>query len=120
MKKLTTKQINKWIDSLPSTTPVWATMCDDNTTFEQAKALDERRSTYRRAVAKLCADLERLDRPLYANADSDAGENMPFELNDTDMLGYYRAFYGHLASAAGVHWDSAGRDLNAELGYAAY
>jgi hypothetical protein len=119
-KKLTPKQLAKWLDSLPETTPVWATMCADGVTFEQAKALDERRSEYRRAAAKLHEDLERLDSLLYANADSDAGENMPLELNDTEMLGYYKYFRNHLANAAAVHWESAGRDLNAELGYAAY
>lgn len=115
-KKLTPKQIAKWLNSLPETTPVWATMCADGVTFEQAKALDERRNEYRSAAAKLHADLERLDSLLYANADSDAGENMPPELNDPDMLGYYKFFYNHLASAAAVHWETAGRDLNAELG----
>ena len=119
-KKLTPKQIAKWLDSLPETTPVWATMCADGVTFEQAKALDERRSEYRRAAAKLHADLERLDSLLYANADSDAGENMPPELNDAEMLGYYKYFYNHLANAAAVHWETAGRDLNAELGRIVY
>jgi hypothetical protein len=45
---------------------------------------------------------------------------MPSELNDTDMLGYYKYFYNHLAYAASVHWEGAGRDLNAELGYVVY
>lgn len=120
VKKLTTKQINKWLNSLPETTPVWATMCADGVTLEQAKALDERRSEYRSAAAKLYADLERLDSLLCANADSDAGENMPVELNDAEMLGYYKYFRNHLANAAAVHWEGAGRDLNAELGYVAY
>jgi hypothetical protein len=120
VKKLTPKQLNKWLESLPETTPVWATMCADGVTLQQAKALDERRSAYRTAAAKLHADLERLDSLLYANADSDAGENMPPELNDTEMLGYYKYFYNHLANAAAVHWEDAGRDLNAELGYSAY
>jgi hypothetical protein len=119
-KKMTPKQLDKWLKSLPETTPVWATMCADGVTFQQAKALDEKRSAYRSAAAKLHADLERLDSLLYANADSDAGENMPPELNDTEMLGYYKYFYNHLANAAAVHWEDAGRDLNAELGYVVY
>jgi ribonuclease HII len=119
-KKLTPKQITKWLDSLPETTLVWATMCADSVTIEQVKALDERRSEYRRAAAELHSDLERLDSSLYVNADTDAGENMPPELNDTEMLGYYKYFRNHLANAAAVHWESAGRDLNAELGYVAY
>jgi hypothetical protein len=45
---------------------------------------------------------------------------MPPELSDTEMLGYYKYFRNHLANAAAVHWESAGRDLNAELGYVAY
>lgn len=119
-KKMTPKQLDKWIKSLPDTTPVWATMCANGTTLQQAKALDEKRSAYRSAAGKLYADLERLDSLLCACADSDAGENMPAELNDTDMLGYYQYFYNHLAHAASVHWESAGRDLNAELGYIVY
>ena len=119
-KKLTPKQIAKWLDSLPETTPVWLTMCADGVTFEQAKALDERRNEYRRAAAKLHSDLERLDSSLYVNADTDAGENMPSELNDAEMLGYYKYFRNHLANAAACHWESSGRDLNAELGRIVY
>jgi hypothetical protein len=120
MKKLTIKQIDKWLRSLPETTPVWATMCADGVTFEQAKAIDQLHSEYHSAAAKLHADLERLDSLLYANAASDAGENMPSELNEADMLGYYKYFRNHLANAAAVHWESAGRDLNNELGYTVY
>jgi hypothetical protein len=120
MKKLTTKQLDKWIRSLPETTPVWATMCAADTTFQQAKAIDEKRNASRKAAVKLYNDLERLDPILCANAESDACENMRPELNDNDLLGYWDHFYNHLANAAAVHWESAGRDLNNELGYAAY
>jgi hypothetical protein len=120
MKKLTTKQLDKWIRSLPETTPVWATMCANDVTLQQAKAIDEKRSAYRSAFAKLYNDLERLDSLLCACADSDAGENMPPELNDSDMLGYYKYMYNHLAYAASVHWESEGRNLNSELGYIVY
>lgn len=118
-RKMTAKQINAWIDSLPRTTPIWATMCRDDVTSQQAEALDKRRITYRDAAKKLNRDLRRLDPKMCNAAESDAAENMPAELND-DMLGYWRVYFAHLASAAAVHWEDAGRDLNAELGYTAY
>jgi len=119
-KKLTPKQLDKWLRSLPETTPVWATACNPETPAQQSEALLAKHEAAHRAAGKLHAQLLNLDSTLTACAESDAGENMRPELNDTDMIGYWPHYYSHLANAAAVHWESAGRDLNAELGHIVY
>jgi hypothetical protein len=115
-KKLTPKQLAKWLDSLPETTPVWALACHVDTTAQQSTALLARHDANRQVVGKLTEELNALDSLLTASAESDAGENMPAELNDAEMLGYAPNYLNHLIGAAAVHWETAGRDLNAEIG----
>lgn len=119
-KKLTPKQLAKWLDSLPETTPVWALACHVDTTAQQSAALLARYAEARQAAGQLTAELSALDTLLTAKAESDAGENMPAELNDADMLGYAPHYLHHLIGAAACTWESAGRDLNAELGRIVY
>lgn len=116
MKKMTEKQLAKWLSSLPETINVWQFMCTEEITPQQMEAVDRKHNAARRAAVKLNEDLRRIDSLLTANAESDAGENMPAELNDAGMLGYWDSYYGHLVNAAQCHWEGAGRDLNAELG----
>lgn len=120
MKKLTPKQLTKWLDSLPETTPVWALACHVDTTAQKSAALLARYAEARQATGQLTAELNALDALLTASAESDAGENMRPELNDADMLGYAPHYLHHLIGAAACHWKSAGRDLNAELGRIIY
>jgi hypothetical protein len=115
-KKMTAKQLAAWLASLPDTTPVCQLACSVDLTVQQTTALLAKQDSERQAVRQLHADLYNLDRVLLANAESDAGENMRPELNDSGMLGYWAHFHNHLISAAQVHWESAGRDLNAEIG----
>ena len=119
-KKLTPKQLAKWLDSLPETTPVWALACNVDTTAQQSAALLARHDANRKAVEKLTEELTALDSLLTAYAESDAGENMPGELNDEGMLGYAPHYLNHLIGAAACTWESSGRDLNAELGRIVY
>jgi hypothetical protein len=120
MKKLTPKQLAKWLDSLPETTPVWALACHVETTAQQSAALLARYAEGRQATGQLTAELNALDTLLTAKAESDAGENMPAELHDADMLGYAPHYLHHLIGAAACTWESSGRDLNAELGRIVY
>jgi hypothetical protein len=119
-KKLTPKQLAKWLNSLPETTPVWALACHVDTTAQQSAALLARYAEGRRATGQLTAELNALDTLLTASAESDAGENMRPELNDGDMLGFWSHYHRHLIGAAACHWESSGRDLNAELGRIVY
>jgi hypothetical protein len=116
MKKLTTKQLAKWLHSLPDTTKVWALACDIETTEQQSTALLAKYDALRQAANNLNEELRAVDSLLTANAESDAAENMPSELKDSDMIGYWLHFHGHLINAAACHWESAGRNLNAEIG----
>lgn len=120
MKKLTPKQIAKWLNALPETTPVWALACCVDTTAQQSAALLARYAEARQATGRLTAELNALDTLLTAKAESDAGENMPAELDDADMLGYAPHYLHHLIGAAACTWESSGRDLNAELGRIVY
>lgn len=120
MKKMTEKQLAKWLSSLPETINVWQFMCTDELTAQQVEAIDRRYISTRDAAVKLNEELRCLDSLLTANAESDAGENMPPELNDSGMLGYWTSYYGHLVNAAACHWEGSGRDLNAELGRIVY
>ena len=119
-RKLTDKQLAKWLRSLPQTTKTWELMCNPDTTMQQIEALSAAHAAARDAASQLNEALRSLDSSLTANAESDAGENMPAELNDSDMLGYWAAFHSRLAGAAGQIWESEGRDLNAELGKVVY
>lgn len=119
-KKLTPKQLAKWLNALPETTPAWALACHVDTTTQQSAALLARYAEARQAVGQLTAELNALDTLLTAQAESDAGENMPAELNDADMLGYAPHYLHHLIGAAACTWESSGRDLNAELGRIVY
>jgi len=115
-KKLTPKQLAKWLKSLPETTLVWQLAYSNDITEQQADAVLGQRSAHRQAVNQLFEELRAIDSLLTANAESDASENMPPELNDDAMLGYWSRFHGHLINAAACHWESSGRDLNAEIG----
>lgn len=115
MRKMTDKQLAKWLQSLPETMNLWE-LGEDVYTAQQATAALNRYAAERRAAAKLHADLNAIDSLLTACAENDAFDNMPRELTETNMLGYYRSFHNHLANAAQVHWETAGRDVNAELG----
>jgi len=119
-KKLTPKQLDKWLKSLPETTPVWALACHVDTTAQQSAALLAKYAADRQAVGKLTEELNNLDSLLTAHAESDAGENIRPELNDGDMIGFWQHYYNHLVNAAACHWESSGRDLNAELGRIVY
>jgi hypothetical protein len=119
-KKLTAKQLNKWLQSLPETTLVWALANDIDTTAQQSYALLEKHDAAREAATKLNEELRAIDRYLTADAENDAFENMRPEIRDSAMLGYWPHYYGHLINAAACHWESSGRDLNAELGRNVY
>jgi hypothetical protein len=115
-KKLTPAQLNKWLQSLPETTPVWILANDNNTTEQQAYALLDKHDAAREAATKLNEELRAIDRYLTADAENDALENMRPEIRDSAMLGYWPHYHGHLINAAACHWESSGRDLNAEIG----
>lgn len=119
-KKLTPKQLAKWLDSLPETTRVWELACNVELTMQQSTALLAKHDANRQALRKLTDDLNNLDSLLTAGAESDAGENIRPELCDAELLGYAPHYMNHLIGAAAVHWETAGRDLNAELGRAIY
>jgi hypothetical protein len=120
MTKMTEKQLAKWVSSIPETANVWQLTSADDITLQQANAADLKYGNERRAVMKLSEDLRNLDSFLTANAESDASENMPSELNDAGKFGYWKYYFNHLVNAAAVHWEGAGRDLNAELGRIVY
>jgi hypothetical protein len=119
-KKLTPKQLAKWLDSLPETTRVWELACSVELSIQQSNALMAKHDANRKALGKLTDDLNKLDSLLTANAESDAGENIRAELADAEFLGYAPHYMNHLIHAASVQWEGAGRDLNAELGYVVY
>lgn len=120
MKKLTSKQLDKWLKSLPETTRVWELACSVELTAQQSTALMAKHDAARQALGKLTEELNKLDSLLAAYAESDAGENIRPELGDAELLGYAPHYMNHLIHAASVHWEGAGRDLNAELGYVVY
>jgi hypothetical protein len=120
MKKLTPKQLDKWLKSLPETTPVWALACHVDTTAQQSTALLAKYAADREALGQLIQELNAIDTLLTAKAESDAGENTRPELNDTDMIGYAPHYLHHLINAAACTWEGAGRNLNAELGRIVY
>ena len=115
-KKLSPKQLAKWIQSLPETTRVWEITSSDETTFQQADALNAMHNASRQAAVSLLEELRALDRWLTCDAENYAFENMRAELDDGDMIGYWSHFHGHLINAAGITWENHERDLNAELG----
>jgi ribonuclease HII len=119
-KKLTPKQLAKWLDSLPETTRVWELACSVELTMQQSTALMAKHDANRQALGKLTEQLNNLDSLLTANAESDAGENIRPELGDAELLGYAPHYMNHLIHAAAVHWEGAGRNLNDELGYVVY
>jgi uncharacterized protein YdeI (YjbR/CyaY-like superfamily) len=115
MNKLTTKQLAKWLNSLPETMNVWE-LNDEAHTIQQVNAALSKHDAARQVAVKLNEELRAIDSLLTACAENDAAENMPSELNDSNMLGYWASYYGHLINAAQCHWEGAGRDLNADLG----
>jgi hypothetical protein len=119
-KKMTPKQLAKWLQALPETTKVWSLVSDVATTEQQVNALLAKHDAALKAATDLFEELRAIDSLLAANAENDADENMRAELNDSDMIGYWPHFYGHLINAAACHWETSGRDLNAELGRIVY
>ena len=45
---------------------------------------------------------------------------MRAELCDPSTLGHWAHYFDHLTGAAGCHWETAGRNVNAELGRVVY
>ena len=119
-RKLNPTQLAKWLRSLPETTNVWELCYASAYTAQQIKfALDHYAAT-KQAAIKLNEDLRAVDPMLTASAESDAGENMRAELCDPSTLGHWAHYFDHLAGAAGCHWETSGRNVNAELGRVVY
>lgn len=119
MRKMTQKQLDKWLQSLPGTTNVWQLIETDCTSQQLNHAMNHY-GAMKETASKLHADLHAIDKFMTANAETDALENMRPELNEETMLGYWQHYHNHLANAAACHWESAGRDLNKELGRIVY
>jgi hypothetical protein len=119
-KKLTSKQLATWLHSLPETTPVWELVSNIEMTEQKVNAVIAQHGAFRQAAINFNEELRSLDSLLTANAENDAAENMRPELNDSDMIGYWLHYHSHLINAAACHWESAGRDLNAEIGRNVY
>jgi hypothetical protein len=119
-KKLTAKQLDKWLNTLPATTPVWALVSDPEITLQQVDAVLKRYDAFNKAASDFYEELRNIDSLLTAYAENDALENMQLDLRDERLLGYYVHYHHHLINAAACHWESSGRDLNAEIGRNVY
>ena len=118
-KKLSPTQLAKWLRSLPETMNLWE-LCDTAYTVQQTKFALAHYAATKQAAIKLNEDLRAVDPMLTASAESDAGENMRPELCDPCTLGHWAHYFHHLTDAAGCHWETAGRNLNAEIGRVVY
>ena len=118
-RKMTQKQLAKWLSSLPETLNIWE-FNDAKYTVQQADAALTKYARDKHAASKFNEELRAIDRMLTANAESDAAENMRPELHDAGAIGHWAHFHQHLINAAGQIWEDAGRNLNAEIGRIVY
>lgn len=116
MTRQTAKQLATWMQSLPADFILFGR---NDLTTQQEQALFAQQNRARTAYIKLVTDLQTADEWLAGHAENCADENINPALNNL-MLGYYSELTRHIKSAAGMIWEDAGRDVNAELGYIIY
>lgn len=122
MKKMTTKQLDKWVKAQPANLDyIAAVYLSADLTLQQADALLSKVNAAKQGYSDLYLALEKADSFLAGLANDCAYENVVEgrDLTET-QLGYWGAMWSALASAAGDVWVSYGRNVNEETGLSVY
>ena len=113
---MTPRQLAQWLAALPADTVIYA---NDNWSATQSDAVFSKVKYDRQLYDFLYQALELADTNMVGLANDCAVENFSEPLTDAH-LGYWSALRCQLAHAAGMLWENAGRNVNAETGLSVY
>ena len=116
MKKLTPKQLDKWLKSLPETSEIYA---NNDWSAQQLGAVFAKHGAARNTYKKLLQDLININPSLAGLAEDNAIENTEGQLIES-QLGYWNMLISSLSNCAGSIWEDEKRNVNEELGYVIY
>lgn len=110
------KQLGQWLKALPASTDIFGRY---DWTTKQWGAVRDKVQADRQAWTTLYSKLESADETLAGVANDCALENIDPTLNES-QFGYWSELRRQLSSAAGMIWESHGRNVNEETGLKIY